>query len=78
MQLLPNLQTPLGEDVVLSNVDFTKCYVEFDIVECSVTGGRQRHALGTQFPYPVRSMVKRVNTIPNIWIFAPWQLPLAI
>ena len=47
LQVLPNLQTPLGNDIVLSNVDFSKCYVELDIVELSVTGGQQRHVLGT-------------------------------
>ena len=46
MQLLPNVETPLGDDVVLSNVDLSKCYVELDIVELSVTGGRQHHVLG--------------------------------
>ena len=52
LRVLPNLQTPLGEDIVLSNVDFTKCYVELDIGELSVTGGRQRHVLST---VPLRS-----------------------
>lgn len=46
-QLLPNEETPLGDVVVLSNVDLSKCYVELDIVELSVTGGRQHHVLGT-------------------------------
>ena len=54
MQVLPNLQTPLGEDIVLSNVDFSKCDVELDIVEFSVTGGRQRHVLGT-VPLPCQT-----------------------
>jgi len=54
LQLLPNLQTPLGEDVVLSNADFCKCYVELDIAELSVTGGRQHHTLGT-VPLPSQS-----------------------
>ena len=78
LQLLPNLQTPVANDVVLSNVDFSKCYVELDIVELSVTGGRQRHVLGT-VPLPSQSYGQTcVRTIPNIWIFAPWQLPPAI
>ena len=35
-------------------MDFSKCYVELDIVELSVTGGRQRHVLGT-VPLPSQS-----------------------
>ena len=77
LQILPNLQTPLGNDVVLSNVDFSKCYVELDIVELSVTGGRQRHVLST-VPLPSQSYGQTCAYYPQHLDLAPWQLPPAI
>ena len=43
--LLPGLGTPIKDTLRLSNVDFSKCFVEVDIVEMSMSGKEQRHTL---------------------------------
>ena len=42
--ILPALDTPI-KDTSLSNVDFSKCFVEVDVVAMSMSGKEQRHTL---------------------------------
>ena len=43
--ILPALDTPIKDTTSLSNVDFSKCFVEVDVVEMSMSGKEQRHTL---------------------------------
>ena len=43
--ILPTLDTPIKDVTSLSNVDFSKCFVEVDVVEISMSGKEQRHTL---------------------------------
>ena len=43
--ILPALDTPVKDTTSLSNVDFSKCFVEVDVVEMSMSGKEQRHTL---------------------------------
>ena len=43
--ILPALDTPIKDTTSLSNVDFSKCFVEVDVVEMSMSGKKQRHTL---------------------------------
>ena len=43
--ILPALDTPITDTTSLSNVDFSKCFVEVDAVEMSMSGKEQRHTL---------------------------------
>jgi len=47
MQVLLDLKAPLGDEVVLFNVDWSKCYAKVDVVELSMMGRLQRHVLAT-------------------------------
>ena len=40
--ILPALDTPIKDTTSLSNVDFSKCFVEVDVVEMSMSGKEQR------------------------------------
>jgi len=42
--ILPALDTPIKDMTSLSNVDFSKCFVEVDVVEMSMSGKEQRHS----------------------------------
>ena len=41
--ILPALDTPIKGTTSLPNVDFSKCFVEVDVVEMSMSGKEQRH-----------------------------------
>ena len=43
--ILPALDTPIQDTTSLSNVDFSKCFVEVDVVEMSMSGKEQCHTL---------------------------------
>ena len=43
--ILPALDTPVKDTTSLSNVDFSKCFVEVDVVEMSMSGKEQRRTL---------------------------------
>ena len=43
--VLPTLDTPLQDLTSLSNTDFSKCFVEVDIVAMSISGMEQQHTL---------------------------------
>ena len=43
--ILPALNTPIKDLTSLSNTDFSKCFVEVDVVEMSMLGKEQRHTL---------------------------------
>lgn len=42
--ILPALDTPIKDTTSLSNVDFSKCFVEVDVVEMSISGKQQPHS----------------------------------
>lgn len=42
--ILPALDTPIKGTTSLPNVDFSKCFVEVDVVEMSMSGKEQRHS----------------------------------
>ena len=41
--ILPALDTPIKDTTNMSKVDFSKCFVEVDVVEMSMSGKEQRH-----------------------------------
>ena len=43
--ILPALDTPIPDTTSLSNLDFSKCFVEVDVVEMSMSDKEQRHTL---------------------------------
>ena len=42
--ILPALDTPIKDTTSLSSVDFSKCFVEVDVVEMSMSGKEQQHS----------------------------------
>ena len=72
--ILPSLESPIGEQVTLSNTDLSKCFVEVDIVGLSMTGQYQRHTLAV-IPFQSQMYGKTCEYHPQHVDFRPLAAP---
>ena len=72
--ILPDLESPIGHQVRLSNTDFSKCFVEVDLVGLSMTGERLRHTLAV-LPFQSQNYGKTCEYHPQHVDFRPLAAP---
>lgn len=71
---LPALGTPIKDLASLSNTDLSKCFVEVDIVEMSMTGKDQRHTLAV-VPFQIQKYGQTCEYHPPHVDFRPLAAP---
>ena len=72
--ILPALDTPIKDTTSLSNVDFSKCFVEVDVVEMSMSGKEQRHTLAV-VPFQPQQYGQTCEYHPTHLDFRPLAAP---
>ena len=72
--ILPALDTPIQDWASLSNVDFSKCFVEVDVVAMSMSGKEQRHTLAV-VPFQPQQYGQTCEYHPTHLDFRPLAAP---
>ena len=72
--ILPPLDTPIQDLASLSNVDFSKCFVQVDVVGMSMSGTKQRHTLAV-VPFEAQKYGQTCEYQPTHLDFRPLAAP---